>query len=385
MTVRFKFMSIVLAVLLAFSGFTVSALSFDNQQVSLSDSVFNETVEKVENFFFDIIDAVKAALDKVYNFICGIFGIGYTNVDITQYTENAFAVPGLDTDFVPQGISYVDLLEKFAISGYMYGKTGESRIYLVDPQTDEYKYVVLKDFYAHAGGIAANGNDIWISSGGGLKKESDTNSYGTVYHLTVDVLNNAENGSAIEFDGKFKTETKGSFAYASEDMLWVGEFYTSGGGNEVNPKHYYGKNHAIVCGYKLPLDVDYSLNLPLVPDVVLSIPDKVQGMATDADGNIYFSTSYGRHNNSALYIFNNYSLWNKSSIEVMNSSVDFYTPHDSSQLAKIKMPTLMEGIDYKNGQLYILFESGAKEYSDADVVIKDVWKTDVGSLVSAVK
>ncbi len=382
MTVSKKCLSLFLSIVLAFSCLSFSASSYDIRHEYCADSTFDDAIEKIEGFFADIINALKSAFDSVYNFICSLFGIGYTDVDISQFTGDAFAVPGLDTDFVPQGLCYIDALEMFAISGYMYDKTGESRIYIVDPKTGEYKYVCLEGFYAHAGGIASNGNDIWVSSGGGFDKENNTYNYGTVYHLTVDVLKNAENASAIAFDGKFKTEAKGSFAYASEDMLWVGEFYTSGGDNEVNPAHYYGDNHSIVCGYKLPLDVDYSVDAPLLPDVVLSIPDKVQGMATDDDGTVYFSTSYGRHNNSALYVFDDFLSWNKSSIKVMNSAVDFYCPVNENQLAKIKMPTLMEGMDYENGQLYILFESGAKAYSDADEIINDVWKTDINILLN---
>ncbi|MBR6619539.1 MAG: hypothetical protein IKK85_04280 [Clostridia bacterium] len=46
------------------------------------------------------------------------------------------------------------------------------------------------------------------------------------------------------------------------------------------------------------------------------------------------------------------------------------------------MPTLMEAVDYENGQLYILFESGAKAYSDADEIITDVWKTNTELLLN---
>ena len=274
MIITKRILSLFMAVLLCFSCFGVSVnAAADLNTEQQESSFFNE----VESFFADLINLIKSAFDKVYNTVCALLGIGYTDVDISSVTQAAFAVPGLDTDFVPQGMCYIDSLGKFAISGYMSGKTGESRIYITDPETDEYKYVQLDGYFAHAGGIASNGNDIWVSSGGGLDADSGTYNYGTVYHLTLDVLVQAENGSKVSFDGRFRTEAKGSFAYASSDMLWVGEFYTPGGDNEVNPAHYSGNNHSIVCGYTLPLDVDYSQNLPLVPDVVLSIPDKVQG------------------------------------------------------------------------------------------------------------
>ena len=45
------------------------------------------------------------------------------------------------------------------------------------------------------------------------------------------------------------------------------------------------------------------------------------------------------------------------------------------------MPTLMEGIDYHDGKLYIVYESGAKEYSDAKEINKNVWELDIDSII----
>ena len=41
----------------------------------------------------------------------------------------------------------------------------------------------------------------------------------------------------------------------------------------------------------------------------------------------------------------------------------------------------MEGLDYHDGKLYVIFESGAKTYSDAKEINKDIWKMDIDSII----
>ena len=45
------------------------------------------------------------------------------------------------------------------------------------------------------------------------------------------------------------------------------------------------------------------------------------------------------------------------------------------------MPTLMEGLDYNNGKLYVIFESGANEYSDAKEINKNVWEMNIDEII----
>ncbi len=330
-----------------------------------------------------VIEKITSIFLAIFAFIYGIFNPGFTYADVESYSKNAFEMPGLEEDFVPQGVCYVEALGMFAVSGYSSADKSASqearlsRIYLVDTETNESKKLLLldvdgSDFTAHAGGIASSGNDVWVSSGGG------ENSYGSVYHIGADVLASAENGAKVQFDGKFKTEAKGSFLYCSDDMLFVGEFYNED--NLVNKNHYFADNHGIICAYSLPLKENYA------PEAVLSIPDEVQGMAINEEGKVLFSASYGRRKDSRIYIFDDYKNWTKSTVGVLNNeNAPLYIADNDVLTAKIKMPTLMEGFDYENGKLYAIFESGAEKYSDAKRVIKHAWEIDINAVIESLK
>lgn len=321
-------------------------------------------------------------MQKIISIILALLTLlgGYKWVEYPEYTDTAFEVPGLDTDFVPQGLCYVEDMEMFAISGYMYAQTGEekenSRIYFVNPKTGDVKEFEIEKFTSHAGGIASSGKDIWVSSGG----SQSTN--GKVYHFTTDMFK-GEDKIQVKYDGYFQVPTKGSALCCDGNKLWVLEFYNSDSdSNKVNNEHYAGSNHAWACGYDLPITVDYSAKVELAPQVLLSIPDKSQGMSITDSGNVVFSTSYGRKNNSNLYVFDDYTTWDSKNVSVFGTSVPIYIAKNKNRAEKIKMPTLMEGIDFENGKLYVLFESGAKAYSDAKQIISDVWELDINTMLA---
>lgn len=336
-----------------------------------------------EIFFFELVAGFFESLfARLYEF----FKPGFTYIDVEDYTNELFEIPGLDDDFVPQGLCFVESLNSFAVSGYSStdgeGDEALSRIYLIEKDTKSVKKLLLLSpdgtgFDYHAGGIACNGNDLWIASGGSEKKG------GFAYHITTDVLSNAQSGDKVQFDGRFQTEAKASYMYCDGEMLWIGEFYNKD--NPVNPDHSYGKNKAICCGYKLPVIVDYTAETKLAPDVLLSIPDQVQGMSVTDNGEVVFSTSYGRRNNSVMHIYSDYKSWKTDTASVFGTKdIPLYIAEMDSLITKITMPTLMEAFDYYNGKLYLIFESGAKIYSDARRVIKTVWETDINAVIDAV-
>lgn len=342
--------------------------------VGMQVSATAETAQSLseENSF---IQRAKTAIEKIWNFVFGIIekivnhlGIGYSKVDVRNYAEDAFAVPGLDEDFIPQGICYIDSLDKFAVSGYVKGDN--SRIYLVDKETGESKKLIISDFTEHAGGIASYGNDVWVSSGG------DENEGGFVYHLSAVTLSLARDGAEIDFDGSFQTWCRGSTIFCDGENMIVGEFYER---NDYpsDENHVYGKNHAWACGYELPISPLSYNGEKRTPDFIISVPDKVQGLAVSADKNVIFSSSYGRNNDSTLYIYTPYNEWKKTEATIDGETVPLYAPERDSLIAKLKMPTLMEGIDTEQGNLYVVFESGAKNYSDAKEVITQVWDVNL--------
>lgn len=350
---------------------------------STSASAVEATALTTENSFVQLVtDFFESIFAKLYE----LFKPGFTYIDVEDYTTELFEIPGLDEDFVPQGICFVEAINSFAVSGYS-SASGEgdetlSRIYLIDIDTKAVKKLLLlkpdgSAFDYHAGGIACNGSDVWVASGGSEK------SGGFAYHITTDVLSAAQSGDKVQFDGRFQTEAKASYMYCDGEMLWIGEFYNKD--NPVNPDHAYGKNKAICCGYKLPIDVDYNAETKLAPDAVLSIPDQVQGMSITDNGEVVFSTSYGRRNNSVMHIYSDYKSWNSDKVNIFDTTdIPLYIAENGSRITKVTMPTLMEAYDYYNGNLYMIFESGAEKYSDARRVIKTVWETDINAVINTV-
>lgn len=356
-----KLISILLAVVMVFSVISVSASAC----VTKKDSSLN-------------ITSIFYSVKNIFDNILGFFG-GDKKVNVEEYTEFPCQVPGLDEGFIPQGLCFVEELGMFAISGYMpddnNGNSQYSRIYFVDAETNESKMFIIDKFTGHAGGIASHGSDIWVSSGG------SSSSNGKIYHFTTDMFA-GESGSSVKYDGFFSVPVKGSVLYCDGDKLWVSEFYNNDkDSNKVNKEHHSGTNHAWSCGYNLPLAVDYSAKETKAPDVILSIPNKVQGMAITADGNVVFSTSYGRNNDSRLYVFEPYTEWNSETVSVFGENVTMYISKNKNRIIRFRMPTLMEGMDYHNGKLYIIFESGAMTYSDAKEINKDIWEMDIDRII----
>lgn len=365
MIIMKRFLSITLAVVMLFCSMAVSSSAISDNFVttqSFADGIVN-IFYAIKNTFFEFLGYLD----------------GDKRVAYEDYTEYPCEVPGLEDDFVPQGICFVENMGMFAISGYMpedaNGNEQFSRIYFVNPETKESKMFIIDSFTGHAGGIACDGNDLWISSGG------SASSNGKIYHFTLDMFT-GENGSSVNYDGYFSVPVKGSVLYCDGEKLWVTEFYNNDkDSNKVNEEHHYGSNHAWSCGYDLPIEVDYSQKEKLTPDVVLSVPDKVQGMAITNDGEVVFSTSYGRRNNSKMQVFENYSEWDTNTVNVFDKDVTLYVAKKKNRVVSFKMPTLMEGADYYNGKLYIIFESGAKSYADAKEINKDIWEMDIDAII----
>ena len=72
-----------------------------------------------------------------------IYYFGATHRDFEKVSQKEFAIPGLDSSFVPQGLDYDSVNDKFVVCGYMSNKSS-SRIYIVDGQTGKTeKYFTL--------------------------------------------------------------------------------------------------------------------------------------------------------------------------------------------------------------------------------------------------
>ena len=80
------------------------------------------------------------------NVLIGLFLLFYFclpwNKDFFEIAKKEFVIPGLETDFCPQGFTYVEGNDTFIIGGYMNDKS-PSRYYVVDSESNETKYFTI--------------------------------------------------------------------------------------------------------------------------------------------------------------------------------------------------------------------------------------------------
>jgi len=289
--------------------------------------------------------------------------------DFAEISKPGFIIPGLKQNAVPQGIGYIESLDWIIISHYL-SDGRSSCLTAVDIQTGKLvKTLWLLDqngntFTGHVGGVCASLKHIWVASGSGL------------HSLLISDFIKAADNSSLKFKEYFETETRASFAsYSySDNVVWVGEFayYPNSGRRYETKKPHHLKNrdgklvHGWALGYKLDPETD-SLRKTQAPDYILSIPDKVQGLAF-FNNFLALSTSYGRNNNSILYIHKNPLTSKPDKYEQLNgsSTVPLWFIDSENAVSKLVCPSMMEGIVlYKNkdeNKLILLFESGAEKY-----------------------
>lgn len=354
--------------------------------------------------------------------------------DLRKNFRKEFSIPGLNEGAVPQGMGVyqADDQSYFLITAYMTDKS-PSRIYVTGSADGYLGYVTMKnpdgehtDYYGHCGGIATNGNTLWVTSESTVYVAKASEQYRekgkNIIHEIVDkasgkFLDGATNfEKKIAFTSSFKANCGADFCYYYDnpntssvgyDKLYVGEFYRKGNWETdtthrlTTPNGY--KNKALMYEYSIDNGSEYGVQKLLddnvaeanrVPKIqkIYSIPEKIQGIAfsgrtsSSNNGTLVLSQSYGLKN-SALICFD----WNKvnasengksfSSVAGVNFAYDgvttktgnnytdkslqvfFVDMNDKQALTNIyDVPSMSEGMCTLNNRVYVLFECACKKY-----------------------
>lgn len=288
------------------------------------------------------------------------FGAAYPDFP----AKDRFKIPGLDVDFMPQGICRVDAKGVWLVSGYMW-KGGASRVYVVDEISGEAKkYFTLTDvdgstkLTGHFGGIASSGNELWVAS------------EGYVYHFYYDRVSAIHDGGTINVVDRFDSETGADFCYCNDEVLIVGEFYREKKyavkGHELTRDD--GEiNHAYALAFKLG-DGKYGLDTDstgaVKPVIAYSLPDLVQGFCITVDNKIVLSTSYSLPS-SNLYVFDmNLTSYTRPAgkITILDTEVNLVALWADKATQAVKVSNMSEGLEFYNGEVYVLYESAAHFY-----------------------
>jgi len=310
-----------------------------------------------------------------------LYGSWLKRTQFAPFVEIAnaeFPIPALALGYIPQGMAYSTALNAFVLTFYYPGYLRPSIIALVDAQSSEFiKQLYLRNvngqpYKGHAGGAAAWGDHVWVTSNN------------RAHRLAVEDIRQTPNGGTVQFRDAFHTGTRASIAFADNDMLWIGDFYRTGRA----PYHFDQQrdkasgNSARMAGFHLgesePMGViglRRNGDAP-APQAVLSIPDHAQGATLASTGEFLLSTSFASRRPSYLWVF-------PSLINMMEQPPAYHATHgrhenvpiwvisEDMALKQQIMPSMSEGVTRRGETIYVVFESAALLYRERALLFAD--------------
>lgn len=225
-----------------------------------------------------------------------------------------------DANQCPQGICVTD--DYILVTAYSVGKTTVGSLHVFDKETGEYLVTLGMKKESHLGGIAFDGNSVWVCHSDNQTLERI--SYGFI---------------------KRTAEAKAQMCVDCTDSIEA--FKISNRPSCIS--YYNGKLYvATETAFFNSQMISYEFNgKKLVQKNTYRIPNKVQGVAFDETGNVYLSTSYGR---------------TKSSYLKMYDSLVALDEKPTKPTVKVEMPPCSEEVEINDGSIYVLFESAGNKY-----------------------
>ena len=296
-------------------------------------------------------------------------------------SEKFAVIPGLQEGIVPQGMARSPKTGYVYISAYFTTSDTPSVILVLDENgifVAEY-HMYNEDgspFTGHMGGICATEEYLYFSG------PSTADGYYGVGELAFADLP-TRGSHNVTFTSTVALPIYASYLFYDSGMLWAGNFYLEGSydlGKFFNIKTPSGDGVAY-GGYAAMFKVDEETKRLVVPQgekcaiptLTLACPDKVQGFAY-RDGKVVLSLSYGRNNNSYLDF---YSIDPENTTKTITADGKTYPLIVLDRRNRVKKVTAMgmtEGLTLaENGDVLILFESGAQKYSNAKNPTDCIW------------
>lgn len=193
-----------------------------------------------------------------------------------------------------------------------------------DRESGEYLVTLGMKKESHLGGIAFDGENVWICHSNSRTLERV--SYEYIKKIASDAPGYCIDASALSDEYKLKNSPSCITCYGGR--IWVAT-HTKLFDSEMLSYSYDAKDD------KLLYLSSYH------------IPSKVQGVAFDRKGAVYLSTSYGRNNSSYLKVY---------------SSLLSLTKKPNEPSMKVEMPPCSEQIAVTEDHVYVVFESASRKY-----------------------
>jgi len=262
-------------------------------------------------------------------------------------------IPDLIIDgFTPQGMTAIEGSDVYMICGYMSGKNN-SRIYRYDSGGKATKILLEYEdgsvYSGHAGGFTVSGDYIYISNAS------------KIFVLkTSDVLS-AKDGDAVKFIGRFEVPCRASFCSSDGKYLYVGDYHADG--YETAADHVIetadGTYAAMVFAYALSDGGEFGVADTITPAVAYSVCDFVQGFAINGE-EAFLSCSHGLNASELKSYYVSGDADDVFNCDGVN--IPLYLLDKNRANTVVKLPHMSEDIEYRNGGLYIAFESAARKY-----------------------
>lgn len=290
----------------------------------------------------------------------------YAEFDKLLDRANSFTIPGLENTYigtdcqsmVPQGICTSG--KYFFTTGYDSNYACPSVIYAIS-NDDKHTLlnVIALPMKIHAGGIACDGESIWVC---GDDEISANSRFGVVYKISVEIIEElvcAQSGFAMLDENmltKYRISNSASFCTYYRDRLWVGTFT-----NHAADETTYG---CIMSYDTAVVDNADNENILKFESFVL-LPNRSQGVCffeKNDETYMLLSRSFARNRQIAKGAF-------ISEIRLYKPTFDANIPSKMTKkgnaVSSFATPPMIEEVcfDDANEKLYAIFESGASKYS----------------------
>ncbi|MBR2732067.1 MAG: hypothetical protein IKD72_08820, partial [Clostridia bacterium] len=302
-------------------------------------------------------------------------------------------VPGLSSvdKMVPQGLTYWPEKGWVLISSYEPDDQAASVVYALEFSTGH----LVAQFnlqnasggwiYEHVSGIAASGNNLYIADAGSKI------AYIPLSELDVAVgtVKTVRYAGTVNLNGELNNANT-SYASWGDGILWTGNFYISD--NSSYNTMANAASGTMMLGYDLSgcssSAAEWAALQALVGNPSYCIPldaygiDRVQ-CATVKNGFCYVGTSYGRTNDSTMYIFNVNLGSTIGNITVNNHTKPAISLTQKRAYSHLPMT---EGLMVFNGYLWNIFESAAWLYNGKESSVSKnptdvLWRFDISTLL----
>ncbi len=292
------------------------------------DYKLDDVLEAYEDF--------KNAVDLEQSF--AIPGLARTNVtpgasvDLQGRVTHYEPGNGHSTRYmVPQGLCFAE--DFIVISAYDSKSIYHSVLYILDRQTGAYLTTILLEDKNHVGGIACDGERIWIAKSGDnalsaiscerlkIAASLDEDCVGLAYDMTCDI------------------NCKASFVTYYDGLLWVGVFEKNSENVSVLRGFSYEESHGV---------------MGLFLQDELFLPELANGAAIEnINGHVCLivDSSYGRNSASEIHVYELHMDENNFESAVCALKYEYV------------FPPLVEEVEFYDGQIYFVFESAATKYS----------------------